>query len=597
MRTLPKPFLLIASQLTLLFVASAQLPLEKQLAEKARLAPDYKSRVAALGQLAEFYTVYRADRKADSVLEVQLSVAELSGDQSLITEALFGNSFNTLSSWSGTETFEKTLSLIQKGLDHAKSVGQKELEAVAYLRKANLYRKRKLYDQASQHVLLAFPVLDNSNDSLKTELFLELGEILLAKGDIAAAYSNFNKAFDLAYSKKNTALLSSTYHHFSNLYTSLGNTELAKSNLLESVRLNTEKANAEGLLVDYINLFRMTANREFLDKASRIADSVKSVRYQLFAKRLAFHALSIKEKNPRAALAYLNQHPDLYQSFVYQGMLNYYIGTAYQYGGLPDSALHYYIKAEPAMLTAYDPALQSGFLMEVGQCYAALNNHDKAIDYFEKTYQLTKADSASATNAFITEKLSDLYAKQNNYPQAFAYAQLHNHYNRQLNHAAAQREVALLAFEREKNKYERDQAEALAAEQRKREAQYVGMSLATVFLFLVLLVFGMFPVSKLVVRMLNFVAFICLFEFIILVIDGWLIEITHHDPLQMWLAKIIIIGILLPLHHALEHVAIKFLTSQKLARFRQHISLKKIFHPSKKQIQKLEENLEQSTLI
>ncbi|RYY00833.1 MAG: tetratricopeptide repeat protein, partial [Gammaproteobacteria bacterium] len=373
----------------------SQIPLEKSLIEKVKIAKDYEARVQALGELAEFYTIYRADRKADSVLEIQLSVAELSTNEALITSALFGNSLTTLSSWSGTETFEKALSFIQKGLEYAKAANLKDLEAVAYLRKANLYRKRKLYEQASQHILLAFPALESAkNDSLKTELYLELGNILLAKGDIAAAYTNFNNAFDIAYKEKNVELLSSVYHHFGDLYSSLGNQEQAKASLLESVQLNTKKENKEGLVKDYIDLFRLTAVPDYLEEASRLADAINSIRYKLFCKKLRFHFLAIEKKDAPEALRYLNSNPDLYQSYVYQGMLNYYIGTVYQYSGQPDSAIYYYLKEEPQMVQAYDPSVQSGFFMELAQCYVEVNEPQKAIAYFEKAYERTKPDSA-----------------------------------------------------------------------------------------------------------------------------------------------------------------------------------------------------------
>jgi tetratricopeptide (TPR) repeat protein len=591
-------FFPLAFFLAISISSHGQIPLEKQLIAKVNMAKDNEGKVLSLGQLAEFYTIYRADKKADSVLEVQLSIAEISNDKSLMKTALFGNALSTLSNWSGKETFDKAINFIQKGLDYAKTTGMKDLETVAYLRKASLFRKRKLYDQASQQALLAFPVLDNDkNDSLKTELYLELGDIFLAKGDIASAYTNLNSAFDIAYKIKNTPLLSSVYHHFANLYSSLKNYESAKNSLQESVQLNTKKSNAQGLMLDYIDLFRMTEMMEYLERATVIADSLNSTRYKLFCKKLKFHYLSINKKETSAALEYLHQNQDLFQSFVYQERLNYYIGTAYQYSDKPDSAIKYYLKEESYMVQAYDPSVQSGFFIEMAQCYAALHETAKAVEYYEKAFAITKPDSATRENADLTYQLSKLYPQKNDYRNAFDYSQLHISYTKQLNQAAAQRTVALLAFEREKNKHENDLADELAAESKKREAQYLGISIGTLFLFILLIVFGMFPVSKLVVRMLNFVAFICLFEFIILLIDGWLGELTHHEPLKMWLAKIVIIALLLPMHHSLEHIAVKFLSSQKLQRFRQKFSFKKIFHPSKKRVNKIEKNLEESTLI
>lgn len=575
-----------------------QIPLEKELIKQTVLAKDVAAKSAALSALAEFYTIYRADRKADSVLTQQLELAEVSNDTALITAALFGNALNTLSTWSGKETFDRAIDFVQKGLDYAKRTNLYDLQVVAYIRKANLFRKRKLYEQATQEAMQAFAVLDlRSNDSLKTRLYIELGDILLAKGDIASAYTHYNRAFDISYDIKNFSLQSETLHHFADLYASIQKPELRENSLNESLTINTKHNNRHGVMLDYIHLFRATSKKEYLDRATIIADSLKSIRYQLFCKKLNFHYLANEKKAAQEALDYLSRNQDLYQSFIYQGRLNYYIGTTYQYSGQPELALKYYLLEEPLMVKEYDPSVQNGFFIEIAQCYNELKQTDKAIEYYQKAYALTKPDSSSRDNAEVTYALAQLYAQKKEYQTAFEYNQLHFAYSRELNKKEAERDLALMAYDREKLKHEKDIQEAFAADQKKREAQYLGMSIATVFLFIILIIFGMFPVSKTMVRMLNFVAFICLFEFIILVIDNWLGAMTHHEPLKMWLAKIIIIGMLLPLHHSLEHVAIRFLSSEKLIRFRKKISLKKLFHPSAKTVKKIQENLEESTLV
>ncbi|HEY0041413.1 MAG TPA: hypothetical protein VGB71_12150, partial [Flavisolibacter sp.] len=170
-------------------------------------------------------------------------------------------------------------------------------------------------------------------------------------------------------------------------------------------------------------------------------------------------------------------------------------------------------------------------------------------------------------------------------------------YNEELKVLAKQREVTLLGLEREKRRHEQDLQATADEDLRRRNLQYTGISMATAFLFIVLILFGMFPISKVTIRMLNFFSFICLFEFIILLIDNWLHDVTHGEPLKIWLAKIFVIAILLPLHHTLEHVAINFLSSQKLQQFRKKLSIKKIFHPSKKQVKQMEKALEETTLV
>jgi tetratricopeptide (TPR) repeat protein len=297
---------------------------------------------------------------------------------------------------------------------------------------------------------------------------------------------------------------------------------------------------------------------EYLNKAIFLADSLRLMKDQLFGKRLRFIAFYKIEKNSDKALAYLEQNEDLKQYFINQGIINYNIGTVYQYSGRYDSAVTSYLKDESIISAKFSPTHQIAFYKEVAESYKGLNKTDLAIAYFEKAYEMGKNSGDLFTNDTLTRSLAQLYVNQ---------------------------------------KHKTDQDEKIKEDLRRRNLQYTGISMVTAFLFIILLVFGMFPISKVTIRMLNFFSFICLFEFIILLIDNWLHDLTHGAPLQIWLAKIFIIALLLPLHHTLEHVAVKFLSSHKLMRFRQKLSIKKLLRPSKRTVKRVEENLEESTLV
>ncbi len=171
-----------------------------------------------MGTISGIYYLYRAEKKGDSVLQKKLLTAELSNNKELIMETLFGNAFNTIPNWSSSETFDKALTFIDKGLNYAKSIGRTDYEASAYTRKATLLRKRGDHGNAIQQEMLALTSIANTeNDSLKTIIFLETGDIFLAKIDAVSAYKNYNNAFDLAYQNKDIALQSEAYHRFARL--------------------------------------------------------------------------------------------------------------------------------------------------------------------------------------------------------------------------------------------------------------------------------------------------------------------------------------------------------------------------------------------
>ncbi|MBA2330527.1 MAG: hypothetical protein H0V91_13025 [Flavisolibacter sp.] len=171
---------------------------ERKLISEVENASTDSNKIKALHALAEFYYIYRAEDKGDSVLQKQLVIAELSNDKSLILQTLFSNTFTNISSWTRSEILDRAISFIDQGLLYAKETNNKEYEAIANLNKAIIFRKRANYDQAISCALQAFTASEHiKNDSLKTRVYVELGSIYNRKGDAVSAYRNFNNALIL----------------------------------------------------------------------------------------------------------------------------------------------------------------------------------------------------------------------------------------------------------------------------------------------------------------------------------------------------------------------------------------------------------------
>ena len=81
---------------------------------------------------------------------------------------------------------------------------------------------------------------------------------------------------------------------------------------------------------------------------------------------------------------------------------------------------------------------------------------------------------------------------------------------------------------------------------------------------------------------MGFFSLIFLFEFMILVLDKWIHDITHGEPIKVWLIKIGIISFLLPLHHYVEERLINYLLSHKLIKVRGRISPRNWLRKQKK---------------
>ena len=140
----------------------------------------------------------------------------------------------------------------------------------------------------------------------------------------------------------------------------------------------------------------------------------------------------------------------------------------------------------------------------------------------------------------------------------------------------------VLLLERENRRHEDELKQFEEKQENKKYAQYMAITIAIGVVFIIMLVIGMFPVSKLTIKILGYIFFISLFEFIVLIIDTFLHTITHGEPLKIWLIKIVLIAMLVPLQHGLEHRLIKFLESKRLLKARTSFSIKKWIQKIKK---------------
>src|SRR5688500_1558728 len=102
------------------FVQGQYFATEKKLIKSVEQAKTDEEKVAALEPLAEFYYIYRADKKADSVMQKQLMIAEESNDKQLLLNALFSRALGSMNIWSSKETYDKAQAFLDKGLFHAR---------------------------------------------------------------------------------------------------------------------------------------------------------------------------------------------------------------------------------------------------------------------------------------------------------------------------------------------------------------------------------------------------------------------------------------------------------------------------------------------
>lgn len=535
-------------------------------------------KVVTLGKIANLYYTYKYDKNADSVLHEQLLLADLSDNQNLLLITLFGDAITNISNSTTSETFDKTVQFIQKGINYAKSLNQYEYIALGYSRMANLLRKRGQYDNALINAQLALGYLPQiESDSIKAVLYMELGDTYRIKGNAVSAYTNYNHAFDIAFKIKSVPLQSDLYHCFHEMYKGLGEFEAAKEELKKSLALDKRYGYTIGLVKDYYDLARLTDEKFYVEKALELATSIQFTPYIFKSKDLMLAYIEVKEKDSEKALRYLESEPDLKQSYLNIGTAYYYraLGQIFLYSNKPDSALNYLKLAEYDYVNNFDKKFVRSLFSEIAQSYNGLNDVPNAIAYYTKALELSRKINDASAIASTSLELSRLYDQISDYKQAFTYSKMSTMYQDSLRSLSKERDIALLGVEREKRKHEQELQEEERRLNNRLNIQYLAISIAICIIFIAFLFMGMFPVSKLTIKLFGYFFFISLFEFIVLLIDNLLLaKAVHGEPLKLWLIKIVLIAMLVPLQHYMEHNLIKFLESRKLLEARTKFNLK-----------------------
>ena len=551
-----------------------------RLKEDVTGAKSDSERVVNLGKLADIYYIHSLDSLGDQTLGNQLLLAELSNNEHLMYIALFGDAITKITASSSTDDFNNTISFITKGIRYSEEKNNPDFIALGNNRMSQVYIKRGEADKGLEYSTKAVASLINvSSDSIKSLVFVGLGNAYLAKGSLVDACKNYNYAFDMAMKASSFRLESLTYHSLSELYIKLDYPDLAKEEIYKSLHLNQAKKDTLGLIWDYIDLARLTDKKFFIEEAILLSTISRQFNYLLTSKRLMFYYYSFVDKDFKRSIKYLESEPDLKQSFINSGIGNYYraIGNVY-FSSNPDSALKYYQLANKVFIKNADSKNLLINYYQVAECYNKLGIYSEAIKNYLNTLSLNANTKDYSFASKISINLSDLYRKENDYKKALNYADLSLTFKDSLNKLSGDRDVALLGVARENKKHALELLILQNSEINKRNRQFVFISIVLVVIFFIILALGSYTVPKYVLRFLGFLFFVSVFEFIVLLIDNLFISHSiSNEPLKLWGIKIGLVALLVPLQHFLEKSVVSLLESRKLVRTRTGFSLKNIF--------------------
>lgn len=507
-----------------------------------------------------------------------IALADSSRQRPLMVKAYLDNAERCYDNKQVQQMITRGLQYAQDALKIATDNHLDEYTAWSYLCLAKGYRFDGDNDKALNYDNLAMSVAtDIDNDSLKVWLYNSMGETYLLKNQKLLAFRQFLEGLNLAEQTDKYDLLELCYENMTDFYSSLENYEKAKDYLFKKEQLEQEKHRVNDLLEtwDRIGVLYSAAHQpelglKYYERTIATSDSLHFEDGKVDA-YLGIVNLYINNNRYKEGVDYFFKNKALKDFFVKAGLgffLDEAYGALYTITGKLDSAGYYLKRSLGDFESKSNRQSKFWFYFWYAKYYRDRKMYDSAVVYWQKAKDVSEQVGNLKLMQTAVQNLDTLYQLKGDFKQAYFYNNLNHEYKDSLTTLAREKDMMSLEIDNENRRKEREARLEEENLQRSHNLQYMAITVAIAGIFILLGMAGVFRVSKTFIEALGFFAFIFLFEFIILIADTKIHEITHGEPWKVLAIKIGLIAILLPLHHKIEEKVIHYLTTQELLRLK-----------------------------
>jgi hypothetical protein len=466
-------------------------------------------------------------------------------------------------------------SKLQQFYTAANASGSDYYKCYANMAMANYYRSLNNLQQATSYALEAKSQASNAGKPrLVIQAKLCHGRALVFDNKKVEAFRNFNVALHESKLLEDPALINNSRYQLVEFYRNVGNLDKAEQLVQEQLQDITKTAPIDSF--EYMSVLRIAAQIYFQQKNASgekqatqlvldyaIRNNLPKLRQDILTqiRSNAFESdnfNSIKDvyciKFP-TLLAELAQH----DSLAYLKVKSVIAET----DNKKDSA-EYYLKMAESLCASKSVFFISNFYKRLGEFYIRQNNVVAALPHFITAFENAQLASHYAwckENALVIEQI---YQQQGKFQEAYKYSKFVQSYEDSLHLTNDVNQQLKLEIENEASYSLKLQERKELLHQKKKNLQTTAVVIIILTLFVVLTILSSIKMPRMVIKGVAFISFIFFFEFIILLADEKIHHATHGEPLKIMGIKLVLISILLPLHHWVEHKVVHYLAEHRL---------------------------------
>lgn len=525
----------------------------------------------------------------DSLKNLLIQESEDSRNRNFICLSYSQISKSYLNYYNRPDYYEKGKPYADKCLQVANESGLEGYKVSAYLLYARYYlnitENQKALDYNNQAISLASAI---GSDSLLCESYSSISDTWNALANKLSEFQALLNARNFAEKSKIHSLILQSLDQLGNFYESVNDYEKAKD--YYTICENEAREWKENAFVftslralgrTHIHQKNEKLGISYYDKAIRFGDSlgIGNLKLQIYLDLLNYY---FNASDPVKGFAYLDQHPSLME-FIRKYGVEYQVNKLYAVlessNNKYDSALYYLNLALPYEYGQKGNFSEKyNFADQIAGVYRGMHKYPE--EY--KTLLLANKFADSSQNIYyqrdVMLNLDSVSYLLGNYKLSQQYLSQYNLYRDSIESLSKQKDLLSIEIQNTNKRAEQQKKDEEEKRRTRNNIEYLGITAVIATVFIILVTLGVFKISPAVIRALGFFAFIFLFEFIVLLLDDQIQDITHGEPWKVLAVKIFIISLLLPLHHWLEKKMTHYLT------FKAHMIKTKIFNKKVKEV-------------
>ncbi|MHC1707399.1 MAG: hypothetical protein AB9842_07745 [Bacteroidales bacterium] len=512
---------------------------------------------------------------ADSKLWKAVELAGMSYNYELMLEA--ANAY--LESMDMGAYNSRRLSLIPQMERTLLQVSNPSAAARTYCNIALVYHSAYDFDKSLDYSYKAFSVADlAASPDWKAKSYVSIGKAMEGKNQLLEAFRNYLQALNLAMKIQDQNLeydihgVLSRFYHLSKDYDNAIKQKLKQLEILErkqdidSVAFMWLQYDLEGINYSAFKTLNEMNMEDLLAYSTR--HHQKRLKESTLALYRAF--LIHSERIDKLQNFYLKSYPAEFEKIktTDPSMYNRITALFLEKDGKPDEALLRWKTAETLLDKENNKIFLANFYIRFGQFLKRQGENAVAIGKFEKAWQLSHEAAYLDYALIASDELEQSYIILNDYKNAHKCARFHRELTDSLSNISKKDELLRLDIDNTARQLEEKKLLEEQETNRRHNLQYTAIIIIIGVIFLVLIMLGSVPVPRWSIQFLGFISFILLFEFIILIADQKIHHLTHGEPWKILAIKIVLIGIMLPLHHWIEKKVIHYLIHKKVITFK-----------------------------